>query len=548
MLTVDIDYNNNSSLELFYDTGLDFNQAQSKRAIVQQGPNHLQIPFKLTEQQQLKFLRLDFGQDSKLTHVVINRLLLSSKERVLFDMDNETIAKRIGFSKGINQPDNKSATFQLKAVDNQFDPYLVFSPINELMCPKWKRTLLLIFPWLLFLFWPTFDWVKQRIDKRETALLLAGFFLVSIPLKAAWVSFASLLLLAYAYLQFAKNRRFVLNLNLAFVSCLFLVPFLFLGNGSVSKLSIPLGFIIFPVIFSLIDFSPHLKDIKEIFTKVFFVFMSILITSWILLVSFDGYFYDINLSNFFLDLKSNRHQLLYWIYYDHTTFLSFFILIGTLFARELFIEMQVSKIYILLYVLFTIISLLLLGSRFAMGVGVLLLVLSVLPRDYLKKLLLPFWILNFASIVFFIEKIDPFRAKLWETSWAKVNESFWLGHGTGNSSSLLPRSLPIQKLGVSTPMEINHSHNQFLTYFMENGFIGALLALVLLVLIFNQFIKQNNKTMMLVLFAFLMLMATESPFKTATPLYVISFLLSVFSRNSRINDSSESVRWSTGTD
>lgn len=534
-LSAEVDYDVQGTLELHFDTGSDFNAIQEAKVNVSKGANSLIFPFELKDGEQLKFLRLDFGNDPLLSEVHLKSLSLSSKGNVLFDLGEAEIARKIGLLQGVEQADH-TAVFRLNASRQPFDPYVVFSPVNELIYPLLQRTLLLIAPWILLLFFPAVSWAKKRFKKNEFALLLATLFFASIPLKIAWVTLTSLLLLTYSLFLLAKNRSIHFTYGRWAVLSLFAVPLLFLGQGEFSKLAIPLGFVLFPIICSIMDFSDYEDDIKKAYTKVFFVLMSITMVSWGLLMCYNGYYYNLDISNYFTDIKSNAHLVMGWLYYPHTTFLSFFALIGGIFCMDLFKRQKITKAYGLVYAGLTIGTLLILGSRFAWVLAILLPALFLVPVQHLKRILVPLWAALFAGTVYFIDKMDLLRTKLWQISVAEIRKNLWFGHGTGNSEVVLPDHLLIHKNGTDAIIGINHSHNQFLTYLLENGLLGTLLFTGLMLFIFFRFAKHDDKVMILITFAILLLMVVESPFKTATPLYLFSFLLCLFMNSVKKKD------------
>lgn len=527
VVSVDVEYSHTGTLQLLFDTGTDFNPVQQVNVKVQEGKNSLQLPFELKKGEQLKFLRLDFGHNPELAEVGLIALSLSSKNKIFFELNENEIAKRIQLSQGVEQID-KTSNLRVDVLKRPFDPYVVFSSLNELIYPLWQRTLLLVIPWIVLFFFPILRWVRKRFEKKEFILFLGAVFIASIPLKIAWVTFSALLLLAYSLFELVKKKEVNFSPGRLAVLGLFLVPLLFIGQGKFSNLAIPLGFVIFAVICSIVDFSPNYDKIKEIYTKVFFVIASITIVNWLLLMGYDGYFYNLDLSNYFTDIKANAHLVMDWLYYPHTTFLSFFILVGGIFCLDLFKRQKIAKIYILAYACFSIVALLILGSRIAWVLAMLLPMLYIIPVHHLKRILIPFWAALFAGTVYFIDKLDLLRAELWQLSFTEIKKKPWFGHGTGNSDLVLPHQLVIDKNGAEAIIGINHSHNQFLTSLLENGVLGTLLFMALLIFIFYRFVKQNDKTMMLVTFAILLLMVVESPFVTATPLYLFSFLLCCF--------------------
>lgn len=527
VLSLDAEYTIDGNMQLLFDSGKGFNQTQQVSVDVVKGRSSLKIPFVVKSGEQLKFLRLDFGNDTKLTEVHLKSVSLSSGEENLFSLNEKETAKNLGLLQGIEQVD-KSAILKLNTSKTPFDPYVVFSPVNKLIYPLWQRTLVLVLPWVLLLFLPVANWTLERFKKKEFALILTALFLAVIPLKIAWVTFTSLLLLVYALFELVKKRKINFTVGHLAALLLFAVPLLFLGQGEPSKLAIPLGFVLFPVIFSIVNLWDHYDDIKKIYTKVFFVVMSVTIISWALLMCYGGYFYNIGFSNYFSDLKSNAHLVIGWLYYPHTTFLSFFVLIGGIFCHDLYVRRKITGSYALSYTIFTCCALLILGSRFAWALGIVLSILIVVSTKSLKGILLPLWAALFGATYYFIDKIDLLRAELWQVSLSEIKKNLWFGHGTGNSSKVLPNQLAINNNSVETLIDINHSHNQFLTYLLENGVLGTILFMALILFIYYWFSMKDNKVMLLIIFSILLLMVVESPFKTATPLYLFSFLFAVF--------------------
>lgn len=532
VFSADVEYGTSSSLQLYFDSGDNFNLKERVSVNVTQGRQTAKIPFSIKNRKQLKRLRLDFGNSNSLKFAAFNAISLSSKKGELFHLKGAEIANNVWFSKAVESTEKDTSRFILKD-ETPFDAYIVLNPMNELMVPLWQRVALLLVPWVILLFFPIFQWVKERFQHREFEVLISSLFIAAIPMKSAWVTFVGILLLGYAIFVFIRHRRIQLKAVNIGVFVLFIVPLLFLGNGKLAKLSIPLSFVIFPAVCSVVDFTKHQIALKKVFTRVFLVIMSITITYWTLLVVYEGYFYGISFHNYFLDLKTNAHRTLYWLYYDHTTFLSFFILIGNVFCYELYIKRRVSLYYFILYTAFLCFVLSLLGSRFTITLALILPFLYVLSDKNLSKVLIPLWGIFFTGAYFFIDRLDATRATLWEISSSIIDKSPWLGHGTGMSEHILPKTIPITKAGRQALMPINHAHNQFLTYLLENGVLGLLLAVSTMLFIFWRFSKQKNKSMLLITFLVLMMMIIETPFKTATISYLVSFLLTVFSEPQR---------------
>ena len=171
-----------------------------------------------------------------------------------------------------------------------FDPYIVFDSVNELLFPKWKRTLALVLPWIALLLLPVLRWIRRTYHKGRYVLFFIALFCCAIPLKMAWVTFATLLLLGYAGFDYLKKRNIEFDPVHGAMLFFFLVPLLLSGNGEISQVAIPAGFAMFAIIGSLTDFSDRTDDIKKIYITVFLVITSITAVSWLLLMAYYGYY------------------------------------------------------------------------------------------------------------------------------------------------------------------------------------------------------------------------------------------------------------------
>lgn len=527
-VTVNAVYDADTSMELMYDTGKDFNQRQRVPRPWKKGRNSVQFPFELKEGEQLRYIRLDFGTNTDLKKVELNSIALSSGGKTLFELKREEISEKIRLLTGISKVDAPAATFTLDTDRKPFDPYIVFDAVNELIFPKWQRTLALVLPWLVLLFLPLLKWVKHIGREGDYVLIFIGLFIAAIPLKIAWVTFTTLLLVTYAFFNYFKKRTIKFDSIYGAMLLFFLVPLLFLGNGKVSQLGIPIGFVLFVIIGSLIDFSNKTDSIKKIYSSVFLMVASITVVSWLLLMLYYGYYYKIDLPGYFMDIKAHAHAVMFWLYYPHTTFLSFFIVIGGIFCFDLYAKDKISRAYGVVYGVLALCILLLLGSRFALFMGIALPFLARVSVKKLGRWLVPAWAVIFAFVVYFIGDFDFRRNQLWKISWAAFKEKPWLGHGTGTSEAVLNDLELVRSAGFGTVLDMNHSHNQLLTYLLENGLLGTLLFLGAFLYIVYRFAKQRNKSMLLICFMVLLLMIIESPFRTTTSLYVIGFLLSIF--------------------
>ncbi len=531
MVTIDASYGADSTLELMYDSGKNFNQRQRVPRELKKGQNMTQFPFMLKEGEQLRHLRLDFGTNIDLKKVEINSILLSSEGKTLFGLKKDEISKKIGLLKGIAEVDPATATFTLSSTKKPFDPYIVFTAVNELIFPQWQRTLALVLPWFVILLSPLLKWMRYIILERLYVLLLIGMFCAAIPLKIAWVTFTNLLLVAYAFFKYYERRSIKFDPIHGAMILFFLVPLIFIGSGELSQLGIPFGFVLFVIIGSIVDFSNITERIKKIYCTVFMIVASITLVSWLLLMGYYGYYYKIDLPGYLTDIKTHAHAMMFWLYYSHTTFLSFFIVIGGIFCFDLYESSKIGRRYGVVYGVLALCALLLLGSRFAIFMGLALPFLVKVSTKNLGRWLVPAWAIIFVGTTFFIGDFDFRRNQLWQISWAAFKEKPWLGHGTGTSELILNDLERVRHAGFESVLNMNHPHNQLLTYLLENGLLGTLLFLGAFFYIVYQFVKRNNKSLLLICFMILFLMIIESPFRTATSLYVIAFLFSIFGTN-----------------
>lgn len=532
-LTVDALYSLDGTMEMFYDTGDGFNQKHSIIKEFDSNNRIVQFNFDLKREEHLKFLRVDFGSNTRMQTLELNSIVLTTSNKTIFELSKNEISEGIVYLRHVKKIDPEKALFGLETKEVDFDPYFVLKPLNELVFSKWQRILLLTAPWVLLLFVPLIIWINQRIQAKDYSLILSALFIVSIPLKTAWVTFTAILLLAYAVWEFYKRKKIYFSSNRIALLSFFVIPFIFLGNGEFSKLAIPLGFVIFALIGSLMNFFEQEVALKKIYISVFFMLMSVLVANWMLLIIYNGYYYNIFLSNYFTDIKVSAHQTLDWLYNGHTTFLSFFILIGVVFSYDLYTKKELSKLNVICYVVFSLCTLLILGSRFSLFLFLALPFMFALPIKVLSRAIWPCVLVICLTTVYFINHFDAPRAQLWKMTWISFLNKPWFGHGTGTSEVILQNLALAKEAGYGSVLQMNHSHNQFFTYLLENGVLGLIFFLGSFWFIIAKFVVQYNKSMVVASCLILLLMVVESPFRTATPLYAIAFMVSFFSKSKK---------------
>ena len=511
-------------IDLYFDAGNGFSENNKIRNHLGKGAQKIDFQIDLKNGEFLKKLRIDFEEISDSQKVTLSNVSLRTEDRSLYSLSDRRLRANIALLHNLVSPKTSNVYYELKG----HDPYLVLKTNNELMMPIGLQILLLTSPFILLLAGPIFQWFKHLRQERNYLMLFCALFVLSLLLKISWVTFTTLLLLAYGLFSFNKINFKKRRANTISLLILFLIPLVLLGDGDYQKLSIPLGFIFFMLIGQLIDFKGSTDGIRLIFVNIFSVFMVIIIVNWILLIFSYGVFYDIYWDNYFFQIKESVHHVLYWIRYDHTTFLSFFLIVGAIFCWDLHNKRLISSRRFLFYLVLSILTLIILGSRYALAVIVLLpVVLSFLKKNYSWRILLPITLVSLISISLIIPNIDPVRKQQWEISVLAASKKPLMGYGTGNSEKIMADLDIANESGLDVTLPYNHPHNQYLTYLLENGIIGLLIFLTVFITLMLLYYQHREISMTAVCFIILVLMFTESPFKTATALYGIVFLLAI---------------------
>ncbi len=86
---------------------------------------------------------------------------------------------------------------------------------------------------------------------------------------------------------------------------------------------------------------------------------------------------------------------------------------------------------------------------------------------------------------------DDSRTARWEAIWHSIQEKPILGYGTGSEKAILEKTYTDHQLEVSLKRMYN-THNQFLFYTLENGFVGLILFLAYFVVNISLAIKRND--------------------------------------------------------
>jgi O-antigen ligase len=248
-------------------------------------------------------------------------------------------------------------------------------------------------------------------------------------------------------------------------------------------------------------------------------------------------FYSFGVLDYFKEIKIYSGHVRDWLFYDHAAFISFFGLVGMLFAHRLFQNKELDRKFLFLYHIILLLCIILVGARIGLLIYMIFLMNLVLQCGGVRRLLINslLFVVFSAMLVFNIHKIDQNRYHLWSVSWEAIREKPWFGHGLGASNGLLHDSLYIKRAGFSEALELNHSHNQFITFFLEIGLLGFIMTTLILGYFLYRTGHYKNTSLMLFLFGLGYIFLSESILETSKPLYIICFLFLILTSHSDLN-------------
>lgn len=477
----------------------------------------------------VKRFRIDFGNNRYQDPFKIESFKLIFEDDEIYLPRQEVFKRLENSSASINLDKNKEE-FKFNNKVKPFDPYIVFSPLVEFTINKKRLALNLLLPFIIlgiivFIIYRKRPYFNLR-------LLLPVAFIACIPLKIAWTTFFGLLLGVYGLISTALKKEKIDNWYLAYFFSGSIILLLILGRPSgVSDFDMQLGLFLWALVGVTAQFPR--KALFRAYIWFFMFFHAIIIASSVgFLFSFSE-FYGLELADFFQNIKLYSREIRNWLYYDHAAFLSFFGIVGVLFLHKLYKFKEIKLASVFTYHLLLVSFIFFAATRIGFAVYLLILMNVLFSSGYRIKLgLNTIFLTTFATVLFSnIGAIDNDRSILWNTSWDAIKERPFFGYGLGKSNEILQKAFE-NKDGIGLPLlELNHSHNQYLTYLLELGFLGTAIlsiALVYFVLRSRQF---KNEMFMAYLFAVGLLFLSESALQTSKPLYVLAFLfIFIFSK------------------
>jgi hypothetical protein len=249
-----------------------------------------------SSEQVLKKFRLDFGNKTDIDEIKIKELQLFFQNDTIVIGSDKLILKIFNRSASVDlDKENRIISFKKNVVP--FDPYIIFSPLVEFTIVKKEYTLFLLLPFI-FLILIYFIFVIPKKASISVIEILCLLFIICIPLKIAWTTFATILLGIYGLydLLFNKSKSHYIPLALFYVGyfCVFL---LFGRPSNFSNIDMQLGLLLW----ALIYVTTHIPQEKvyKYYVIMIMVVNGMMISSGIGFLSWFNELYGLNLLDYF---------------------------------------------------------------------------------------------------------------------------------------------------------------------------------------------------------------------------------------------------------
>lgn len=531
-VTFVVDANAPFKSELFYTFGNEFN---SKHKINDSHTHKDTLSFVFEKKPHLvKKFRLDFGTNTNLKTIKIKKIILKLGQDNII-IKEEGVFKSLFLNSVSTELDKANGIIYLKKDEINYDPYIIFKPLARLVISKPISIITFLAPFFILM---VFLSNKVTVNKSNIALdIIFLLFVVCIPLKIAWTTFIALVLCLYGLINLIKNKKFNYKnpIFLLFVA-IFIIQLLFGRPESVQKLSKSFVLLLFAFISGAVKFGTN-RTFYKIYSCFFIVLNSVIISAAIGFLVYFKEFYGLDISDFFLQIKTYSGSVRNWMFYDHAAFLSFFGLVGFLFIHQLYQEKAVAKELYLFYGILLFLFIIIVGARVSLIIfGVFILNFFLKFSSKIKHVInFIIYILCTIGLLMYIQKLDYYRYHLWSVSWQAIKEKPWFGFGLGNSEIILQNETFIKNAGFVSKMSFNHSHNQIITSILEVGALGAGCIFIIFIIFLIKTKLYESSTFMLFLFGLGFIFLTESILLTSKPLFVICFLFVIISSNTNKN-------------
>jgi hypothetical protein len=512
------------SLNLYIKEGISYRKCKSYE--LSKSVKRLKYIFDLDKEKfNSRIIRLDFEGFKHTDNIKMEKLELKNKEKTFFALQHERISEKLhNYSENVEVNKNK---LYFKNNGKVFDPYILFN-VKSIVFFSPILQFFILLPWLVFFAKDIFAWTVERLKKRDFETILITLFLMVLPLKIAWVTFITALLLFTSITKYilSIDKKITLSKQAIVFFFIFLV-YLFFGNANdLDDLSLKYSFIMIPLIFMFQKPEFDFNSFYRVYIYIFLILMCLIFINGAIFISLLENNYQINPLQYFINLKMFNAKMMRWLPYSHPTFFPSFCLIGMIFCEKLHSEKLLGKNTFILYSVFSLITIILLGSRLMLFAWVTLTVATLFIKRNEKQRLYFFSTILFifiCSMAFLIKEIDFNRFKLWSISKTAISENLY-GYGVDSSREILSNKAFLSKNNINIAPTQNHSHNQFITIFLELGIFGFFLITLSIKYLGYLLYRSLETTFLPIFFLFFMLLITESPFETATPIYFYTFI------------------------
>ncbi len=474
--------------------------------------------------------RLDFDNHTLLNLFTIDSLAIRYGDGLTM-LNQEEVFNHIILNSAAIQLDKNERNLAFNATIRPFDPYIIFDPLIKIIVDhhplKWAA---LMGPFLFFIL--LYSRRLSSVLEFDIPTLLLIVFIVCIPLKIAWTTFATLLLCVYGLFCAIRAKKFDFKNSEAQLLLAFFLALLVFGRpNSLKVIDHQMALLLFCVL--LITSRFNWEKITGFYVYFMLVLNAMLVTAGIaLLFSFQDIF-GLSVSEYFLQIKTYSGNMREWLYYDHAVFFTFFGLVGLLFLNPQYGFNKDDKITMIGYHVLLVGTIILVGARVSVLIYLVFLVNMVLkfrPKIRLWMNIIVF--LGIAIVLFYkIGSIDKNRLELWSVSWEAIKDKPLFGHGLGSSDLVLHQESYMQKVNIVIPAILNHSHNQFLTFLIEIGGIGLSLFAFIIALYLKRHKRYKSMTLVLFIFGLCYVFLTESVLQTSKPLFVLCFLFVMITKS-----------------
>ncbi|TVZ16180.1 O-antigen ligase family protein [Maribacter sp. MAR_2009_72] len=502
---------------------------QNNQVLLAESVSNKELRFNFPKSNQLPTsLRLDFGNEPLCALPNLDSLSINYKGNSKMIQKEDLFQHIIGNSASIYLNKNDKA-LKLNVNSDPFDPYIIFDPLLKIVLDEdaFVNRLILLLPFLLLL-----GWHLKNVSIKTLQLpdVLCIIFIVCIPLKIAWTTLAALLIGLFGIMNAIRKKEYNFKNKEGLLLIGVFIVFLIIGRPTSLKIiDHHLALILFFIISS--TFSFNWAVVTKFYIQFILFLNAALVTSGVaFLINFPTVF-GLDIWNYFSEIKFFSGNVREWLYYDHAVFLTFFGLIGLLSLHK-HSEILQSKKILLLYHLLLIGLIFLIGARISLLIYLVFIVNMYFDFKPKKRLIINTIVFSSSAVLLFlmIGKIDVYRDGLWKVSWEAIINKPYFGYGLGSSDKVLHSTTLMSQAKVNIPTILNHSHNQYLTFLLELGFIGSCAIISCVMLYLKHKAQYLNITMVLFIFGLCYVFLTESILQTSKPLFVLCFLFYLISK------------------